>query len=263
MKNILVPVNDVSKAITNTRYAVHLASISGAKVYLVNTYKEFSKVGALTKVNQLIVEDSEEILDQVLKEVDTKGVEILPISLKGDPFEGIKRISQQLEIDLLILSPQSVEIVDELYLGNITGKLVKQTEIPVLLVPKDYIFRKIETILLAFKNGQVTEDAVKPLKELAGFFSAKINLLQVETPDMAQEETPLSKVLEDIQDTYTQTKNATIYQGVLEHFQSSHPDLLCVFRRNRGFFTKLWEKNTISKKDFHTTKPLLILKGVD
>ena len=55
------------------------------------------------------------------------------------------------EIDLIILSPQSIEIADEIYLGNIAGKIVKQTDIPILIVPKDYIFRKAEVILLAFK----------------------------------------------------------------------------------------------------------------
>ena len=81
MKNILVPVNAISTGLTNLRYAVNLASMSGAKVYLVNTYKEFSKVGNLTKVNQLIIEDSEELLDRVVAQVDIKGVEVMPISI--------------------------------------------------------------------------------------------------------------------------------------------------------------------------------------
>jgi hypothetical protein len=37
--------------------------------------------------------------------------------------------------------------------------------------------------------------------------------------------------------------------------------MLCVFRRKRGFFKKLWEKNVILKQEFHTSIPLLILKG--
>lgn len=264
MKNILVPVNAFSSGVTNLRYAVNLASISGAKVYLVNTYKEFSRVGGLTKVNQLIVEDSEELLDKVVAEVDTKGVEVISISLKGDPFEGIKRVSEQLGVDLLILSPQSIEIVDEVYLGKITGKIVKQTDIPILIVPKDYIFRKIEVILLAFKNGRISHpEVLEPLQQLAQVFSAKINLLQVKTPDMAHEDHSVDPALMSLKNIFKETENATVFQGILEHFQSNNPDLLCVFRRKRGFFQKLWEKNAILKKDFHTTKPLLVLKGQD
>ena len=64
----------------------------------------------------------------------------------------------------------------------------------------------------------------------------------------------------DISEQLTLTENATTYQGVLEHFQSQHPDLLCVFRRKRGFFKKLWEKNTILKSEFFVKIPVLMLR---
>ena len=52
MKSILVPVSSTENGINNLKYAIHFASMSGAKVYLINLYKEFSKVGQLAKVNQ-------------------------------------------------------------------------------------------------------------------------------------------------------------------------------------------------------------------
>ena len=262
MNTILVPVNSFESGVTNLKYALGVAAMSGAKVFLVNTYKEFSKVGNLTKVNQLIIEDSEQALDRVVSAVDVKDIHVQTLAIKGDPFEGITRVSEQIAADLMILSPQSVAITDKVYLGNITGKLVKQSKIPVLIVPEGYIFRKVERILLAFKNGMLSNPSVlKPLEEIAQLFSAKINLLQVVTPDVSNDDETLDPSIEALQYEYQKTENATIFQGVLEHFQSNNPDLLCVFRRNRGFFEKLWEKNTVLKKDFYTSKPLLILQG--
>ncbi|WP_367186844.1 hypothetical protein [Maribacter confluentis] len=63
----------------------------------------------------------------------------------------------------------------------------------------------------------------------------------------------------DISSQMTFTQNQTTYLGVLEHFQAQHPDLLCVFRRKRGFFKKLWEKSTISKAEFYAPVPVLVL----
>jgi hypothetical protein len=51
--------------------------------------------------------------------------------------------------------------------------------------------------------------------------------------------------------------------GVLEHFQANQPDMLVVFKRERGFFEKLWETDIVFKKDFYCTLPLLILKNKD
>ena len=134
--------------VNNLKYAVKFASMSGATVYLVNIYREFSKVGGLTKVNELIHEESEAQLQKVIEAVDTGDVKVVARAIKGDSFDGLARVAKQLEVDLMIVSPQSVDRKDEVYLGSVTGKIIKQTDIPVLILPKDYIFRKVEEIIV-------------------------------------------------------------------------------------------------------------------
>lgn len=262
MKNILVPVGNTENGINNLKYAVNFAAMCGARVFLINIYKEFSKAGGMTKVTQLAQEDNEKQLQEVLDAVDTQGVEVVARPIKGNPFEGIARVSKQLDIDLIIVSPQSVEIRDEIYLGNITGKLAKQTDIPLLIVPRGYLFRKADTMLLAVKKTSFEKEGVlNPLKAMLGLFSAKLNVLRVITPDVADEEDVMDPDLKALMSGYSETSNATIYQGVLEHFQKANPDILCVLRRKRGFFKKLMESNAVYKKDFYTSKPLLVLCG--
>jgi len=262
MKNILVPVSSTENGINNLKYAVNFASISGGKVFLINIYKEFSKVGSITKVNQLMINESVQQLQEVIDAVNTTAVEVIAKPIKGNPFEGIRRISKQFDIDLVVVSPQSIDISNDTYLGNTTGKLVKQTEIPLLIVPKDYLFRKVDSILVAFKNGQFKkENVLSPVKNMVQIFNSKINLLHVITPEVTEECKEIDSELLAIKNSLTITENATTFQGVLEHFQSHNPDMLCVIRRKRGFFKKLWEKNRVMKRDFHTSIPLLILSG--
>ena len=92
-------------------------------------------------------------------------------------------------------------------------------------------------------------------------FKADVNLLLVKTPNYTEEDLTLHANLKKLQSTLTVTENATTFQGVLEHIKTQNPDMLCVFRRKRGFFKKLWEKNTILKEEFNSNVPLLVLKG--
>ncbi|MBL4568424.1 MAG: universal stress protein, partial [Flavobacteriaceae bacterium] len=92
-------------------------------------------------------------------------------------------------------------------------------------------------------------------------FNTKVNLLLVKTPDYKEEDLVLDDALIALQNTLTTSENVTTFQGVLEHFQSNQPNMLCVFRRKRGFFKKLWEKNVILKEEFHCNIPLLVLSG--
>ena len=120
----------------------------------------------------------------------------------------------------------------------------------------------INNILFAFNSGMVkSKTALNPLSFIVKQFKSQVNLLLVKTPDYKEEDLILNDKLKDLQSTLTVTENATTFQGVLEHFQTHKPDMLCVFRRKRGFFQKLWEKNTVLKQEFHTSIPLLILKG--
>jgi len=185
MKNILVPVGSTENGINNLKYAVNFASISGGTVYLINVYKEYAKLGGIKKVDQFELDKSGKLLSNVINSVNTKGVDVITKPIKGDPFVAIKNISKQLDIDFIISSPQSVEIDDKVYLGNITAKLVKQTEIPLLIVPKDYLFRKFDSILVAFKNGHFEkENVLSPIHNMVSIFNSKINLLQIVTPEI-------------------------------------------------------------------------------
>ena len=261
MKNILVPIGSSNGAITILQYAIDLAEKIDANVYVISVFQEFSRVGGMSKVNTLLKEESENRIETVLNSVNKKSVSVIAHPIKGEILEGVKRFNKHVPVDLMILSPRSNSQREEVYLGRTSGKLVKETNIPVLVVPENEVFKAPEKILMAFKNGKFSKKAVlEPIFKFQKHFNSKVQLLHVETPDSEPKMLELSGKLERISDSYTRTKNATTYQGVLEHFKTHDPDMICVVRRKRGFFKKLWESNVVLKKQFFTTKPLLILR---
>lgn len=261
MKNILVPIGASENAVSNLQYAIDLAQEVDAYVYVISVFQEFSKAGGLSKVNTILKEDSENRLNDVLSKVNKKDVTVIAHPIKGGVVETINRFNKHVPVDLMVLSPRSNSIREEVYLGNMSGKIMKKTNIPILIVPEEGVFEKPKTILMAFKNGHFeNKKMLEPLRKFAKSFGAKINLLHVETPDSTEEMKRVSEALSKLQSSYTATANATTFQAVLEHFQSHNPDMLCVVRRKRGFFKKLWEKNVVLKKEFHTSKPLLVLR---
>ena len=261
MKNILVPVGTSENAVSNLQYAIDLAQEVDAYVYVISVFQELSKVGGLTKVNTIIKEDTESRLDEVLASVNKRDVTVIAHPIKGSVVETINRFHRHVPVDLMVLSPRSNSIREEVYLGNTSGKLVKQTNIPALIVPEGAVFQTPKSVLMAFKNGTFSSKKVlEPLRKLQKHFSTDINVLHVITPESTSDMKAVSDTVKKIQTSYTTTENATTFQAVLEHFQSHNPDVLCVVRRKRGFFKKLWEKNVVLKKEFHTSKPLLVLQ---
>ena len=145
--------------------------------------------------------------------------------------------------------------------GTTSGRIIKKTNIPALLVPKGTVYKPFKSVLTAFKSGVLKKKRLlDPLLEIKEKFDLTVNLLLVKTPGYASDDLKVHPELMDISNQLTISENATTYQGVLEHFQLAQPDLLCVFRRKRGFFKKLWEKNTILKSEFFVKIPVLILR---
>lgn len=248
MKNILVPVGSIENGINNLRYATSFAAMTNARIYV-------------TCIKTLA---TELILKEVLENVNTKDIQVVSKAISGDVFEGMLQLSKSLKIDLIILSPQSIEIKDEVYLGKTTTKIIRQTDIPLLIVPPNFLFRKIDSILFAFKNATIeTTQASKTLKALIDMFHAKLDLLQVVTPDTSENSREIKPELKALMNGAITSDNATVFQGIVAHFNELKPEMLCVLRRKNtgGFFKKLLRQNeVIFKKQFFTTKPLLILK---
>ena len=116
-------------------------------------------------------------------------------------------------------------------------------------------------MMLAFKSGEVKSiDTLKPLIQFQNKFKTLLKLLLVKVPGFANRNHKLDDNLIKRSEGLIYSENATVYQGVLEQFQSNSPDMLIVFKRERGFFVKLWEPDRIYKRDFYCTIPLLVLK---
>lgn len=262
MKHILVPIGSTENSINTLQYAIDFAKEVGSKIFVLRAYNVISKAGTIIDVNSVLERESNLYMRSVINSVDRKGLDVKLITAKGNVIDSIVSVDKELGVDLIVMGPKSNSIKEEVFLGSTSGSVVKQSNIPVLIVPNAYVFKPVESILTAFKSGVVNrKGALKPLQFLKSNFNPVINLLLVKTPGYTDEDLVLDAEIEEVKSSLTITENATTFQGVLEHFQANNPDMLCVFRRKRGFFKKLWEKNTILKSEFHCSIPLLVLSG--
>jgi len=263
MKNILVPVGSSKNALSHLQYAVDFAEAFGAKLFVVQVYNVYTKAGTMIKVDQIIERESKAFLKDLVSQIDTKSVEVIVKTLKGKLIDTLELACKAADVDLVLIEPRTNSIKDEVYLGKTSGKIVKQMDVPALIIPEGYKFSEPSNILMAIKSAIIKKGHVlEPLKSIKEQFKATTDLLLVKTPFHKDGDFDVNKELKSVVSNITKTENATTFQGVLEHFQANSPDMLCVVRRKRGFFIKKWEKNEILKKDFSSSVPVLVLSGM-
>lgn len=260
MRNILVPIGTTENAVKTLQYAIDFAEFMDSNVYVMQAFTLITKAGGLANVEKAVVKSTTNQLDEIVSQVDKKDVSVTIAAYNGDVVDGVKAINKQYGIDLIILEPKTTDIREEVFLGNTSGSIIKQTNIPTLIIPEGNSFYDYKNGLVAFKSGIVNHESIlDALIQFKNAFKLYLNLLLVKTPKYTAEDLVLNPILESLSDSLKTSENTSTFEGVLEHFQTNQPDILIVFRRKRGFFTKLWEKNIILKREFRCSIPLLVL----
>lgn len=264
MKNIIVPLGSSQNSKSTLQYAIDFAKEVKAKLFVLNAYYIPKTAGTILNVDDIVARERKQLLEEMIADIDLKGVDVKLIAAKGDVVDAVTAVNDELGIDLIVIGPRPNDVGEELFLGRTSGSIIKQTDIPVLIVPENYEYKPIKKVLTAIKSGIIkNESALVPLIFIIEHFKAKMHLLQVKTPEFLPEDLEFFSDLAAITSSYNSSENATLFQGLLEHLNAKNPDLICVFRRKRGFFKKLWEQNVIKKIDFESRLPLLVLKETE
>ena len=262
MKTILVPISSFENGVTTLNYAINFAKEIDAKIYVLKVYGANRIAGSIKTVGPLLENDCKKELKELIHSVDTQNIEIVATTMKGLLADSIQLLRKKINIDLIISASNRIFKDETIFIGKITGKIIKAIDCPILIVPDKYEYKPVKIILMGIKSGIIKrENVLNPLYFILDKIDAKLNLLQVITPKHTTDELDIDTELSSITSSVQTTENATIFQGVLEHLIENNPDLLCVIRRRRGFFSKLWDQDYVKKIDFESRIPLLILRG--
>ena len=114
----------------------------------------------------------------------------------------------------MLPQPEHQRLMTHSFLDELSGSIVRKTEMPVLLIPENYEYKSINTVLTAIKSGIVkTKDAMIPLEHLLVASKADMTLLQVKTPSYLPEDLMFDKDLAILTSKYYSSENGTLFQG--------------------------------------------------
>jgi nucleotide-binding universal stress UspA family protein len=263
MKNILVPVGTSKNTLSHLQYAVDFAEAFGAKLYVVQVYKVFSKAGTMINLDHIVERESKEYLDDLISNINTKNVEVVAKALKGKIVDTVELVCKIANIDLILIQPRTNSVKDEVFLGATSGKIIKQLNGPAsLIVPEGSIFEPTKKILMAMKSAIIKkENVLDPLASIKEKFKSKIDLLLVKTPFHNEGDFDVNDELKSLVDDISSTENATTFQGY--YFIMNLIVQICyVLLDEKRIFYEEMEKNIILKKDFSSTIPVLVLSGL-
>jgi nucleotide-binding universal stress UspA family protein len=274
MKTILVPTDFSDTAMNAAAYALPLAKQLGMdRIVLYNAYQAPVSVDPMVPTVQLLDMDlmkksSEEGLADFKAKLQQQPDGDVPI----DTFSeynvltgGINDLSKAVQAGLIVMGITGGGAVTETLIGSNAVSVSLHSHIPVVIVPPNASFKKINKVLLACDFKQVLATTpIQPLKALLDGTAAKLHVLHVNTPnekaiDLSFENMVLDGLLKTYQPEYHFVNNDSFTDGINHFADNNQIDLIITMPKKHGFFESLFKKSHTKKLAFHSHLPLMVM----
>jgi len=269
MKKILVPTDFSPVAANALKYAIEIAAEFRSELYLYHVYY-------IDKVDYDLnfPEDEQPFKKRVerkmklakLKDMETvtqKGLSVQTVVEQGNIFSLFKIKAKKHEISLIVMGSKGASGLKKVIFGSVAAIALEIANTPVLVVPPRYSFRPLQHIVLSVDHNEVSPGVLSPLQKLASKFGAKVTLLNVNTSSDRNTYRKIDIYLEGVETTYREVLlSKSINETINKFIQKEGCDLLCMIRREKGFFESFFKKSITKAQVFSNRVPLLVLPEV-
>lgn len=267
MKNILVPTDFSENANNALRYAVNIANHFEATIHLINVYQVHSRAGMFVNVERFIRDDAEKGLSKTVKAIEElllKASAIITHGIPGRAVDVVCKYAQQHDVDLIVMGTQGASGLKELFLGSNTGGVIQRSIKPVLAIPNGFQYQPMGNMVLAVDSEVVpNENTLSPMLQLAQAYQAHIKVLHLEkSKTLVSIDPGIEIYLNDYEHSFHEgTLHDNDLNKSINHFvEKEQANLLCMIRRKRSFFEKIFFLSATKKESFNCPVPLLVLQ---
>ncbi|WP_414000056.1 universal stress protein [Flavobacterium sp. W1B] len=273
MKRILVPTDFSPHAENALKIAAQIAKKSNSEIFLLHMLEIPTQMNdAVTGATgipeiMLFIKKAKETLEKSKEKEYLKDIKITTQVNFERAFEGILSFSKKNDIDLIVMGSHGVSGIEEILIGSNTEKIVRLSEVPVLVIKKNTPELKAENFVFASDFSKETKKPFKKMVEFANLFGAKLHLTMICTPNSFKTTALSEKIISDftadlnIKNYSTHIYNdVNIEKGILNFSNKINADLmgLCTHGRTgmAHFFTGSISEDLVN----HATKPVITFK---
>lgn len=278
MKNLLVPVDFSVQSEQALQVAAQLAKQYKATIHLIHMVgledSLLSREQAETALEavyfmKLTAQKFEEFLDKDYLE----GVSVEHNVQKYKSFSQINEIAKEMGIDLVIMGSQGTNALTGAFVGSNTEKVVRTSEVPVLVVKENQTNFKPETVVMASDFDKEGIQSYQKIKKLVEEFGGELKMVFINLPgskfkstaetELAihgfYEEAGESNALELLENTAVYS-HYTVEDGLFEYSRATGADMIAIPTHGRRGLAHFLRGSISEDVANHATIPVLTLK---
>ncbi|AYN06303.1 universal stress protein [Flavobacterium sp. 140616W15] len=273
MKRILVPTDFSEHAENALKVAAQIAKKNNSEIILLHTLELPSQMndaitgGISIPETMLFMKKANEMLAKIAERPYLDGLSITEMAKLDRPAEGIAKVSNEHEIDLIVMGSHGSSGFEELVIGSNTEKVVRHSEVPVLVIKQHTKDFKTTNFVFASDFSKEIEKPFKKLIEFAKFFDSKLHLVMICTPNSFKPTHVAQKIMNDFITPFNLNNYSThiyndtnIENGIINFSNSIDADLIGMCTHGRTGFAHFFNGSISEDIVNHAVRPILTFK---
>jgi nucleotide-binding universal stress UspA family protein len=267
MRNILIPTDFSSIANNAMEYAIEIAAKFDSELLLYHVYffhKKFDYDSNYSPDNQPFVRNLEQKMHltrlKFKKAIIQKGLSVKTMVEEGNIASLFTRKVIKHDINLIVMGSKGASGIEKTIFGSVAATALEMAKVPVLVIPPAYTFRPIKRIVLASDMEEVSPGILSPLQKLAKKFDSKVTILNVISDPRKSTPQKNEFNLRGVETTYREIPiSKSINESINSFIKQNNFDLLCMVRREKGFFEGLFKRSVTKAQVYNSEIPLLVI----
>jgi nucleotide-binding universal stress UspA family protein len=192
-----------------------------------------------------------------------KGQEVNLEITVGGLFESINRVTEEEQIDLIVMGTSGASGFQEALIGSNTEKAVRFSKVPVLAVHQATNIDSIKNILVPTTGNLDQSDFISKIKNLQDFLKAKFHILLINTPNNFKRDAEGREILMEFVKNY-HLDNYELHfknyrdeeEGIIDFATSHNMDLIAMATHSRKGIAHLFSGSITEKVVNHIPSPV-------
>ncbi|HWR94013.1 MAG TPA: universal stress protein [Flavobacterium sp.] len=273
MKRILVPTDFSEHAEHALRVAAQIARENNSEIVLLHMlelpHQAGDAIGSGHNIPEIMFFKNAAIsnLDELMDADFLQDINVSEVIQFDKAFEGVLKVTKKNDIDFIVMGSHGASGFQEMFIGSNTEKVVRLSEVPVLVIKNKTEDFKSSNFVFASDFSSEIKKPFQKVIEIAKSFNSHLNLVMINTPNSFRPTHLAEKIMSDFIREYNYPNHSlhiyndvNIEKGILNFSNSVNAELIGMCTHGRTGLAHFFNGSISEDIVNHSPKSIITFK---
>lgn len=264
---IIIPIDFSDNSLNALDFAVALAGKRGGEIILVHVIEAvFDFASQASVAIESMHRDAESLMQKTILKYQDSNLKFTSCIKEGTASISVARLAKEMNVTLIVMGTQGASGIKVALIGSTTINLIKESSIPVLVVPAESNALEIRKVALALEFATHEEKFIDWVIDMSKRWERGLEFVHVQTANDFEEEPGIKKLENFITSHHPglPVKIHTFYastpvEGLDQFLEENENVILVMCHEHKNLWEQVLSRSQTIEMIFHSKVPILVM----